>query len=232
MPQLLQVAQVPFATHGAEMTGVGRTAEAWNWFKMKWRSVFLWDQTTSENTNSSLFPPPKSDPYHCFSSSYFLVWKPKPTYTITHEFFTWPNDIRQFAESSWNGEDKMPPSQFLQTVRYKALWPILCHSEEAPQVAVTRGHSEAAGSAEQSNISGSDGHLNPTTQAWQPPGAILTFHEMAEGNVSSWGARRKLRMLRWWWMLGSAFTSALPRHLSARPTVPAFLNSALSEYTT
>lgn len=28
MPQLLQVARVPFATHGAEMTGVGRTAEA------------------------------------------------------------------------------------------------------------------------------------------------------------------------------------------------------------
>lgn len=51
------VARVPFATHGAEMTGVGTTAEAWNWFKvMKRRSVFLWDQATSENTNCSLFP--------------------------------------------------------------------------------------------------------------------------------------------------------------------------------
>lgn len=59
------------------------------------------------------------------------------------------------------------------------------HSGDAPQVAVTRGHLAAAGSAEQTNISGSEGHLNPTTQAWKPPGAILTFHEMAKGGMSS-----------------------------------------------
>lgn len=48
MLQLLQVARVPFATHGAEMTGVGRTAEAWNWFEMmkicfSLRSSHIWE---------------------------------------------------------------------------------------------------------------------------------------------------------------------------------------------
>lgn len=154
---------------------------------LKWWSedLFFFEIKPHLRTPTAVYSPLKFDLYHCFSSSYFPVWKPKPTYTITGEFFTWTNVIRQFAASSWNGEDKMPPSQFLQTVRYKAPWTILCHSGDAPQVAVTRGHLAAAGSADQTNISGSEGHLNPTTQAWKPPGAILTFHEMAKGSMSS-----------------------------------------------
>lgn len=134
---------------------------------LKWwrEDLFFFEIKPHLRTLTAVYSLLKSDRYHCFSSSYFLVWKPKPTYTITHEFFTWPNVIRQFAASSWNGEDKMPPWQFLQTVRYKAPWPILCHSGDAPQVTVSQGHSAAAGSAEQSNISGSDGYLSPITQA-------------------------------------------------------------------
>lgn len=103
---------------------------------LKWWSedLFFFKIKPHLRTPTAVYSPLKSDRYHCFSSPYFLVWKPKPTYTITCEFFTWPNLIRRFAVSSWNGEDKIPPDCEIQsTMTYPVpFWrgsPSRCKSE-------------------------------------------------------------------------------------------------------
>lgn len=113
MLQLLQVARVPFATRSAEMTELGRTAQAWNWFKMmKRRSVLLWDQITSENTDSSLFRS-----LEIWSVALFFhlsVSRSEATAdlqnTITLELLTSPNVTRQFGNMSlkWGGRNTSP----------------------------------------------------------------------------------------------------------------------------
>lgn len=99
----LHVAWVLFATRSAEMTEVGRTAQAWNWFKMmKRRSVLLWDQITSENTDSSLF---RSLEIWSIALFFHLPVSrseatPDLQNTITWELFTSPKVTRQFGNTS------------------------------------------------------------------------------------------------------------------------------------
>lgn len=113
-----------------------------------WRSVFLWDQATSENTNSSLFPVAIwSVPlffillFSCLETKTYLYYYPwvfhltKCHQALCSKFLKWRGQNASLA---------IPPDCEIQsTMTYPVpFW-------RCSQVTVSQGHSAAAGSAVQ-----------------------------------------------------------------------------------
>lgn len=232
MPQLLQAARVPFATRGAEMTGMGRTAQAWNCFKMmKWRSVFLWDQTTSENTNSSLFPPEVwSVPlfftllFSCLETKTYLYYYPRVFHlTKRHQAV-----CSKFLK--WRGQNAslpIPPDCEIQSTTTCPV-PFWTCSPSCSK----------SGPLSSSRVSWAEQYFwqwwapQSYHPSWQIAGAILTFHKMVKGSgkgpPEEWGRSQGCSDDDGCW--APLVPDSVSRHLSARPMEPHLLDFALSKY--